>query len=94
MLLREFLSRAKQLTTALERWEEDGGPAAVDYKPERSMRPGPAVALLAIGRDARRLWLCGARVSRDTRIARLSHEITRRQCWFPEHEPRGRKTSA
>lgn len=80
MLLREFSSRAKQLTTALERWEEDGGPAAADCQVAREKGPGPAVALLATLRDARRVWLCSdALAPRNTR--RLSGARSQTFCY-------------
>ena len=64
MRLREFSYRSKQLVTALERWEDDGGPAAADYQVARGNGFGPAISVLAIHREATRARLYADALSR------------------------------
>jgi hypothetical protein len=80
MLLRGFSLRSKQLATALERWEEDGGPAAADYQVAGDNGSG-AMAVLAIDQLATRALLrADALVSGSIRIALALDEIRRMHC--------------
>jgi hypothetical protein len=81
MLFRGLSARSKQLARALERWEEDGGPAAADYPVARDNGSGAATGVLVIGEQEARAWLrADALVSGNTRIALALDEIRRMHC--------------
>jgi hypothetical protein len=52
MRSRDSSSRSKQLVTALDRWQEDGGRPAPDEPVARDNRPDPVAMLLAMHREA------------------------------------------